>query len=409
MDHDAARARFSALIDGALTAREAAQVDGHLERCAACRANLAQLRATVTLLREVEPVQVPEGFAVAVRGRLEQLSGATPRLGWSRLLTAFPRVRWSWKTVAAAASIALVAVFAANLVREIVPSSVNLGIRERFGKEGAANRQRSSAESRDQLAAKAPAAAPRPDDAARAEGTRGAGQVTSGTEPSPLRRVIRTGQVAVEVELFDEAARRLLTIAEGAGGFVADSSYVDDGGIRRGTFVLRVPAARFGEVVRQIEKLGVLQHRQISGQDVTEEFIDVEARVRNLERQEARLLTFMDRATKIPDLMAIEQEVARVRGEIERMTGRLRFLSNKTELATVQAEISQKPKKTGGFWDFEQTLTRIQTAFLNTVRQLLAAAEGLVAFAAALLPLVLLGFLGWGLLRRAARRADRAV
>lgn len=409
MDHDAARARFSALIDGALTAREAAQVDAHLERCAACRANLAHLRATVTLLREVEPVQVPEGFAVAVRGRLEQLSGATPRLGWSRLLTAFPRVRWSWKTAAAAASIALVAVFAANLVREIVPSSVNLGIRERFRKEGAANRQRSAEESRDELAAKAPAAAPRPDDAARAEGTRGAGQVTSGTEPSALRRVIRTGQVAVEVELFDDAARRLLTIAEGAGGFVADSSYVDDGGIRRGTFILRVPAARFGDVVRQIEKLGVLQHRQISGQDVTEEFIDVEARVRNLERQEARLLTFMDRATKIPDLMAIEQEVARVRGEIERMTGRLRFLANKTELATVQAEISQKPKKTGGFWDFDQTLTRIQTAFLNTVRQLLAAAEGLVAFAAAVLPLVLLGFLGWGLLRRAARRADRAV
>lgn len=410
MDHDAARARFSALIDGALTAREAAQVDAHLERCAACRANLAQLRATVTLLREVEPVQVPEGFAVAVRGRLEQLSGATPRLGWSRLLTAFPRVRWSWKTAAAAASIALVAVFAANLVREIVPSSlVELGTREEGSTDRAERRGRSAKEARDEKVARAPAAAPRPDDAARAEGTRGAGQVTSGTEPSALRRVIRTGQVAVEVELFDDAARRLLTIAEGAGGFVADSSYVDDGGIRRGTFILRVPAARFGDVVRQIEKLGVLQHRQISGQDVTEEFIDVEARVRNLERQEARLLTFMDRATKIPDLMAIEQEVARVRGEIERMTGRLRFLANKTELATVQAEISQKPKKTGGFWDFDQTLTRIQTAFLNTVRQLLAAAEGLVAFAAAVLPLVLLGFLGWGLLRRAARRADRAV
>lgn len=143
---------------------------------------------------------------------------------------------------------------------------------------------------------------------------------------------------------------------------------------------------------------------------MSEEFVDVEARVRNLERHEARLLAFMDRATKIPDLMAIEQEVARVRGEIERLTGRLRYLSNRVDLATVQVEVSQKSKKkTGGFWDFDQTLTRIQAAFLNTVRQILGAAEGLMAFAAALLPIALLGALGWTFLRRMIRRPDSAL
>ncbi len=407
MDHDAARARFSALIDGALTAGEAAAVEAHLERCVACRAALAQLRATVTLLREVEPVQVPDGFATAVRGRIEQLSSAAPRQGWTRLRAIAPNIRWSWKTAAAAASLALVAVFAANLVREVAPlSGLRRGVEEdtkvrlNLGREG----QESASKSLERRDALAPPAATRPLDAARP-----VGQAVPGTEPIPLRRVIRTGQVAVEVEKFDDTARRLLAIAEGAGGFVADSSYVDDVNSPRGTFILRVPAARFSEVVREVEKLGTVQRRQISGQDVTEEFIDLEARVRNLERQEARLLTFMERATKIPDLMAIEQEVGRVRGEIERMTGRLRFLANRVDLATVQAEVSQKPKKTGGFWDFEQTLTRIQTAFLNTVRQLLGAVEGLVAFAAALLPVALLGAAGWVLLRRATRRTDRAV
>jgi len=115
-------------------------------------------------------------------------------------------------------------------------------------------------------------------------------------------------------------------------------------------------------------------------------------------------------AIKIPDLMAIENEVARVRGEIERFTGRLRFLANRVDLATIQAEVSQKPKKApGGFWDFNRTIARIQAAFLNTVRELLAVAEGLVAFGAAVLPLVLLGALGWGLVRRSLRRADRAA
>jgi len=227
-----------------------------------------------------------------------------------------------------------------------------------------------------------------------------------------LTRVIRTAEISIVIprDTFDERFGQAFDAAEASGGFVADSSYADEGGTPRGTFVLRVPAARFGEVLRQVEGLGTVQRRQISGQDVTEEFIDLEARVRNLERQEARLLTFMDRATKIPDLMAIENEVARVRGEIERLTGRLRFLANRVDLATIQAEVSQKPKKApGGFWDFNRTIARIQAAFLNTVRELLAVAEGLVAFGAAVLPLVLLGALGWGLVRRSLRRADRAA
>ena len=404
-EHDAARAQFSALIDGVLTAAEAAEVEAHVAGCPACRADLAQLRATVTLVREVEPVQVPDGFAAAVRGRLEQLSAAPPQSTWSRWRLALPRLAWSWKTAAAAASLALVAVFAVNLVREMVPSRgvyrVNGGLRE--GQEAGRDARNREA---DRLAAPGSkfgqSATERSDPAAQ--------PVPSANEPAPFRRVIRTGQIAIEVEKFDAAARRLLSIAEAAGGFVADSSYADEGGTPRGTFVLRVPAARFGEVIRQVEGLGTVQRRQISGQDVTEEFIDLEARVRNLERQEARLLTFMDRATKIPDLMAIENEVARVRGEIERLTGRLRFLANRVDLATIQAEVSQKPKKApGGFWDFNRTIARIQAAFLNTVRELLAVAEGLVAFGAAVLPLVLLGALGWGLVRRSLRRADRAA
>ncbi|MGQ0548085.1 MAG: anti-sigma factor family protein, partial [Armatimonadota bacterium] len=102
MDHETARARFSALIDGALGAAEAAQVDAHLEQCAECRAGLAQLRATVRLVREVEPVQVPEGFAAAVRGRVEQLANVAPRPGWTRLRALVPNLRWSWMTAAAA-------------------------------------------------------------------------------------------------------------------------------------------------------------------------------------------------------------------------------------------------------------------------------------------------------------------
>lgn len=402
MTHDEARARLSALIDGALDAREAADVAAHLDGCASCRADLAHLRATVTMLREVDPVQVPEGFAAAVRGRLEQLGPARCSV-WERAQAVLPQVRWSWKTAAVVAALVVIGIFAANLVREVVPVARLEPIREGTEARDAASR------TGPRLLAPAERAVPPAQDLPISAAQPKAQPAIPPGEPMLLRRVIRTGHLALEVERFDETARRLLAIAEAAGGFVADSSFADEGGVRRGTFVLRVPAARFGDVVRQIDQLGTVQRRQVSGQDVTEEFIDLEARVRNLERQEARLLAFMDRATKIPDLMAIENEVARVRGEIERLTGRLRFLGNRVELATVQAEVSEKPKKgPGGFWDFERTLARLEAAFLNTVRQLLAAVEGLAAFAAAVLPLALLGALGWGMVRQIAiRKAGR--
>lgn len=391
MTHEEARSRLSSLLDGALPDHEAAQVEAHLDGCSTCREELAQLRTTITLLQEVEPMQAPEGFAAGVRRRIERLAQATQHSPWTRLRAALrrsgsgPVVRWSWRTAAAAAAVVMVGVFAVNLLRDAVP----YGVIERV---------------------KMPALTL--DVSKVGEGARTAAQaVPPGAVPGEavfLRRVIRTGQMAIEVERYDAAASRLFAIAEGAGGFVADSSFSEEDGVPRGTFVLRVPAARFSEVVAQVEKLGTVQRRQISGQDVTEEFVDLEARVRNLTRQEARLLALMDRATRIPDLLAIESEVARVRGEIERLTGRLRFLTNKVDLATVQAEVSQKPKRgTGGFWDFTRTLERIKTAFANTVRQMLGAVEWLAALLAALLPVALVGVVVWWLLRRGFRRADR--
>ena len=396
MNHEDVRERLSALIDGALPPREAADVEAHLEGCATCRADLTQMRATVRLLREVEPVRVPEGFAFAVRGRVEQVVAGSPARSSRRWRFAWPNIRWSWKTAAAAATALLVGVFAVNLLREL---TLRPAAEQADQVDPVYGGPRSKAAPR---AAAPQAAAPQPLPAQ--------GPAVSGTEPSFDRRVIRTGEISVEVDKFDDAARRLLSIADAAGGFIADSSYEEAGGVPRGSFVVRVPANRFGDAVRQVEQLGTVQRRHITGQDVTEEFIDLDARVRNLERQEARLLTFMDRATKIPDLMAVQQEVSRVRGEIERIKGRMRFLSNRVDLATIQAEISQKPKKqSGGFWDFDRTIGRIQAAFLSTVRKILGAVEGVATFAAAIVPLFVLGALGWALLRRTIRRADRPV
>jgi uncharacterized membrane-anchored protein len=169
--------------------------------------------------------------------------------------------------------------------------------------------------------------------------------------------------------------------------------------------VLRVPAPRFAEALAALEELGRVRERRVSGQDVSEEFVDLQARVRNLERHEQQLLTFMDRATKVSDLLAIEQELARVRGEIEGLTGRLRVLGNQVELATIEVALRQKPEKIStGFWDIGATVDRIRGAFLYTVRQILQVVEGAAVVISALVPVAVLVVVGWLLVRRVRTR-----
>lgn len=361
---------LSPFLDDALDRREREQVVLHLEGCAECREQLASLRRTLGLVRSLDPVKVPEGFQTQVRMRLEA-GGALPlQRRW--------RPRWSWQAALAAAAVLIIGVFSVNLFREMRPAA-RVAEPERIGL---------AVPPAGDLRAPAPAMPP-------------TSQRQTTAPVIDVRKIVRTAQLSLQVDRFDVTAQRLVQIAESAGGFVADSSYAEDDGVPQGTFTLRVPAARFGAVMAEVDKLGAVTSRQISGQDVTEEFVDVQARLRNLERHEQRLLSFMDRATKVSDLLAIEQELARVRGEIEQLTGRLRFLERSADLASISVMMKQKAKKTsGGVWDFSGTIGRMQAAFLATLRQILSVIEWLGVTASALAPVLVLGAGVWFLIRR---------
>jgi hypothetical protein len=365
---------LSAYVDGALNEGERAHVERHLETCEDCRHHLSALRDLVTTVRSVEPVAAPEGFRAQVRARVEQI-GARP----AATTRWWPSLPMPWRVLSAAAAVLVIGIFAVNLLRTEGP----VAMREFRGPGD------SPAVTGDRMRSAAPSA------------PEGAQRAMPGQNTLALRRVIRTAQVEVEVDKVEDAAERLLRIAEEAGGFFADSSYAETNGVPHASFVLRVPVPRFAGVVASLDGVGRVARRSIHGQDVTEEFVDLEARVRNLERHEQRLLAFMDRTTKVSELLAIEQELTRVRGEVESLTGRARYLSDQSDLATLSVAVRQKTKKTSGaLWDFGATLQRMQAAFVATVRQLLTAVENVGIAISALLPVLTLGALAWMAVRR---------
>jgi hypothetical protein len=374
---------LSPYIDGRVSAEEQERIGRHLETCGACRDDLAALHGVVGLLRSVPPVTAPQELRAAIRSRVEHagVPSASGGLG--------PRLAAAWRPIAAAVAVVVIGVFAANLLGPQLP---RLGERRETGQSTSTALQFEAAKD----------AAEKPSAANRAA----VSQSTSPTAPAPspdaaFRSVIRTARLGVEVDRYDAAARHLLDIAEGAGGFIADSSYAEDEGRPRGEFILRVPAGRFGAAIKDVEAMGTVRQRQISAQDVTEEYVDLQARQRNLERHEQQLLTFMDRATKVQDLLAVEQELSRVRGQIEQITGRLRYLAHNVDMASITVVLSEHPKKGhAGFWDLDGTLAKMQGAFLATVEQIFAAAERVLVLASTLLPLGALAGVAWAVFRR---------
>ncbi|HEX6251291.1 MAG TPA: DUF4349 domain-containing protein, partial [Gemmatimonadaceae bacterium] len=140
--------------------------------------------------------------------------------------------------------------------------------------------------------------------------------------------IIRTGDARIEVAEIRAAVSQLRELAQRVGGHVANSSY--QGGrneIRAATLELKVSAARYDETVAALDAVGRVEYVNSRAEDVGEEYADASARLTNARRLEERLLALLtSRTGKLEEVLAVERELARVRGEIEQIEGRLRYL-----------------------------------------------------------------------------------
>jgi Domain of unknown function (DUF4349) len=160
----------------------------------------------------------------------------------------------------------------------------------------------------------------------------------------PNRKVIRTGRIDLVVATYDEARTKLDLLLAGAGGYV-DSTQVQhyQGAVSSATLVLRIPQAQFGALVPKLRELGEISAEATNAEDVTDQYVDISARLASAKTLEKRLLELAgERGSGVEALLAVERELARVRGEIESYEGRMRQWNDQIAMSTLTLAISTK-------------------------------------------------------------------
>jgi hypothetical protein len=250
-----------------------------------------------------------------------------------------------------------------------------------------------------------PPAAPAPADAA-----------ASADNDDSGRMIVRTADVSMIVADAEPAMQAIAALVTAAGGYVADSKAWREQEQMRGRISARIPAGKLDATLGEIKQLATRVEREsIGGRDVTEEYSDLDAQLINLEATEKELRELLtevrQKTQKAEDVLKVYQELTKVRGEIERVKGRMQYLDNLAALATVNIElipdVLAKPVVEPG-WRPLETLKNASRALVNALKGLVDVTIWLVVYLAPLLlfiatPIILLILLVRWLRRRRAR------
>lgn len=231
--------------------------------------------------------------------------------------------------------------------------------------------------------------------------------------PTPTdaqRKIVLNAQFDVKVKDADTAVNRIGVSVRAAGGYVQETKV--SGTRQRGrsvNMILRVPAARYGDIVDLIAGLGEVTGRREWAEDVTEQYVDLEARIRSKEAHLTRLRQLLNRSGSVKELMEVEQEIDRVTADLESLQGRMRVLANRVDFSTIvlnlyEPEAPAPIEEPGTVWE------RMKLAFKASADALANFTGNLAVFLASSLPvlayLAVLAAPAYAILR-AVRRAWR--
>jgi hypothetical protein len=401
--HPIQKEELMAYLDGELPVERAAMTATHLEHCRECRALVADLQSVSRQLLDWQIA--PPRFAMNQRlvAALEERESDKKQL--FRKTFSFQRAPgWIWPVGAAGVLVVIGLIVrlssSPSLMRVIEPAR-NGALQERMEIQ----RSMQPTGRSDGMAAllrlpsEAPAAVP---------------QANQTPEPSgPL--IVRTAELSMTTQQFEktrEEVTRILGIHQGYVAQLSLNSPSDRGHLLTAT--LRVPAAQLNSLLSDLRKLGRVHTESESGQEITQQYIDLAARLKNARNTEQRLTELLRQRTgKLSDVLAVEEQIDHTRGEIETMEAELKNLSTRIAFATVQLQIVEEYKEPLRE-DHSSTVGRLRNAAVEGYRSVIHGAIGVLVFLLAYGPSLLIvaaillfpGRALWRTVRRLRREAE---
>jgi hypothetical protein len=212
-------------------------------------------------------------------------------------------------------------------------------------------------------------------------------------------KIIKTASISLEIkdQTFEQRSQDVVLVASRHGGFVTSSRTSGEKRLS-GTMVIRVPASQFEVALGELKALGKVTGEQIAGEDVTAQFVDLEARLRNWEAQEAVLLKLMAKSTSIEDSLRVQQSLQDVQLAIEEIKGQLRLITDQTDMSTINLSMTERATVVAP--DQANAFVRAWRRGLDATVAVFTAILIGVGFLAPLFLIALAAGLGWLIFRR---------
>lgn len=213
------------------------------------------------------------------------------------------------------------------------------------------------------------------------------------TENIPsLRKLIKKAEINLEVKNCEDTSRKIVDLVNNFSGIIIDSKIQKySNQAKSGCTILKVPPKDFDTVLLKIKELGEVELERVTGEDVTEEYIDLGARLKNAEVVRDRLLKILEeKAREVKDILEVERELARIGETIEQIKGRMKYLDRQIDLATITVNYyepkAMAPEPLNIVKRFKETIRTAVEAFINVF-------NGAIVVIAAILPILIWVFI----------------
>ncbi|MBM7614828.1 DUF4349 domain-containing protein [Alkaliphilus hydrothermalis] len=400
----------SMYIDGMLTEEEMINFNEHLKTCKNCSISVENLRTLVTTVNEMEEIDLPENFTLSLREKLlqeQEVINKKDSNKWNKGPIS------SWKILSSIAAAFVIMSISMALLEDApfdqaelsqvtdkgygvvmdntttAPEEVKTGLSNRSMVQGTTaftDSGKGEVESVDvEEEAKAFGIAENSNPDVQVKTIEQLGDVAEEQVASIAattdRKIINTGRLYLETQEFDNVMDNISLIVSGRGGYyqTSDVHYrlinkeKPEDSLRTSNLTIRVPREYFDGVFEELKGLGVVINENTSAQDITLTYRDIENEALNLEVQEERLREILKKAEKVSDILEIENELSRVRGQINSMRGNLKNYDRLVTLSTIELEVREIKEETvkiqsvnDGVW------SRAKAGFVKSINQMIS-------------------------------------